>query len=108
MWDIEFCGAFKNIDQGIDVIFKIHQWFFYRFAYCFICGKMNDAINVWIFLEYGMGIIKYAKVDCIIFHFYSRDLFHPFKMAGLLRLLLSAEITSYPFCIRSTIVCDPI
>src|SRR5258706_10131732 len=81
--NFKFLYAFQYVDQGIQIILKIHQWLFYRFIHGFKCSEMNNAKYILILLEYRECVVKITKINLVIFDFYARYSFHPFEYAGI-------------------------
>ena len=76
MGGIEFLNAFEQVDQGSQVVLKVHEGFFNRFAHRFKGGKMDYARNVFVFLEYRKSIVEITEVNLVILDRFSCDLFH--------------------------------
>ena len=80
---LEFLHTFQQVDQGDQVVFKIHQGLEHRFTHRFIGSKMNDPADIRIFLEYRKRVIEIAEINLIVFYFLSRDLFHAQQDIGV-------------------------
>ena len=56
---------FQEIDERYDIVAIIQQWFLYALAYCLACSKVNDTLNIRIFLEYSLGSSLVAQVNLL-------------------------------------------
>lgn len=104
MRDLELLYAFEQVDQRQEIVLEIHEGLFHGLSYRLVGSEMDDTRDVLIFLEYRKCVVVIAEIYFVVLDLFAGDLFYAFQYPGEERMLLSTQMTSNPFAIRSTIV----